>query len=76
MSTTQLQQSLETVEIQRSVDIAAPIEIAFQALLEELVPKRRCRTARRCPSSSRPGPAVAGSAILEITRGISGGTSR
>src|SRR5436309_11707131 len=35
---TQCQQSFETVEIQKAIDIAAPIEIAFEAMLEELGP--------------------------------------
>ncbi|HVU88240.1 MAG TPA: SRPBCC domain-containing protein [Pirellulales bacterium] len=33
------QQSSETFEIQKSLDIAAPIEIAFEALLEEIGPE-------------------------------------
>ena len=33
------QQSSETFEIQKMTDIAAPIEIAFEALLEELGPE-------------------------------------
>jgi uncharacterized protein YndB with AHSA1/START domain len=32
-------QAIETVEIQKAVDIAAPIEIAFQAMLEEIGPE-------------------------------------
>jgi uncharacterized protein YndB with AHSA1/START domain len=40
MSTaTQTEQSLETVEIHKEIDIAAPIEIAFEAMLEELGPE-------------------------------------
>ena len=35
---TQNQQSIETVEIQKAIDIAAPIEIAFEAMLDELGP--------------------------------------
>src|SRR5271156_5997125 len=31
-------QPLETVEIQKAIDIAAPIEIAFEAMLDELGP--------------------------------------
>ena len=37
-SDTQRQQSFETVEIQKAVDIAAPIAIAFEAMLDELGP--------------------------------------
>jgi uncharacterized protein YndB with AHSA1/START domain len=35
---TQSQQSIETVDIQKAIDIAAPIEIAFAAMLDELGP--------------------------------------
>jgi uncharacterized protein YndB with AHSA1/START domain len=35
---TQTQQSIETLEIQKAIDIAAPIEIAFEAMLDELGP--------------------------------------
>ena len=35
---TKSQQSFETVEIQKTIDIAAPIEIAFEAMLDELGP--------------------------------------
>jgi len=35
---TQCQQSIETIEIPKAIDIAAPIEIAFEALLDELGP--------------------------------------
>jgi len=34
----QNQQAIETVEIQKTLDIAAPIEIAFAAMLDELGP--------------------------------------
>jgi uncharacterized protein YndB with AHSA1/START domain len=34
----QSEQSVETVEIQKTIDIAAPIEFAFEALLDELGP--------------------------------------
>ena len=36
---TRCQQPLETFEIQKTVDIAAPIEIAFAAMLEEIGPE-------------------------------------
>ncbi len=36
---TKTQQSIETFEIQKAVDIAAPIEIAFEAMLEEIGPE-------------------------------------
>ena len=31
--------SIETIEIQKTIDIAAPIEIAFEAMLEEIGPE-------------------------------------
>jgi uncharacterized protein YndB with AHSA1/START domain len=39
MTTTQIPQTCETLEINKSVDIAAPIEVAFEALLDELGPE-------------------------------------
>jgi uncharacterized protein YndB with AHSA1/START domain len=36
---TQSQQSSQTFEIKKEIDIAAPIEIAFEAMLEELGPE-------------------------------------
>jgi uncharacterized protein YndB with AHSA1/START domain len=36
---TQPQQSFETFEIRKELEIAAPVEIAFQAMLEELGPE-------------------------------------
>ena len=36
---TQSQASMESVEILKSIDIAAPIEIAFEAMLDELGPE-------------------------------------
>jgi hypothetical protein len=38
-SATLAPQSLETVEIHKAIDIAAPIDIAFEAVLEELGPE-------------------------------------
>lgn len=35
----QSQQTIETVEIRKIIDIAAPIEIAFEAMLEEIGPE-------------------------------------
>jgi uncharacterized protein YndB with AHSA1/START domain len=35
---TQCQQSIETVEIHKTIDIAAPIDLAFEAMLDELGP--------------------------------------
>ena len=36
---TEVQQSIETVEIQKAIDIAAPIELAFAAMLDEMGPE-------------------------------------
>jgi uncharacterized protein YndB with AHSA1/START domain len=36
---TQLQQAIETLEIRKEIEIAAPIEIAFEAMLEEIGPE-------------------------------------
>ncbi len=38
MTTSLMQQTCETFEVKKSIDIAAPIEIAFEALLEEMGP--------------------------------------
>ena len=37
--TTDVQQSMETVDIQKAIDIAAPLDIAFAAMLDELGPE-------------------------------------
>lgn len=39
--TTEVQQSVEIVEIRKVIDIAAPINIAFAAMLDELGPEAR-----------------------------------
>ena len=36
--TTEMKQSVETVDIQKVIDIAAPIEVAFAAMLDEMGP--------------------------------------
>lgn len=38
MTSTVNQASIETLEIQKTIEIAAPIEIAFEAMIEELGP--------------------------------------
>jgi hypothetical protein len=38
-------QDISAFEIRREIEIGAPIEIAFQAVLDELGPEGRCRTA-------------------------------
>jgi uncharacterized protein YndB with AHSA1/START domain len=45
----QSDQSIETVEIQKVVDIAAPIEIAFEAMLEELGPEAQMGDGKPMP---------------------------
>ena len=45
----QNQQTVETVEIQKTIDIAAPIEIAFEALLEELGPEAQMMDGKAMP---------------------------
>jgi uncharacterized protein YndB with AHSA1/START domain len=41
--------AIETVEIQKSIDIAAPIEIAFEAMLEELGPEAQMMDGTAMP---------------------------
>jgi uncharacterized protein YndB with AHSA1/START domain len=43
------QQSVETVEINKTIDIAAPIEIAFEALLEEMGPEAQMMDGKPMP---------------------------
>ena len=43
------QQSFETFEIQKSIDIAAPIEIAFEAMLEEVGPEAQMMNGTPMP---------------------------
>jgi uncharacterized protein YndB with AHSA1/START domain len=57
MSTTlQSEQAIETVEIQNSVEIAAPIEVAFEALLEELGPDAQMGDGTPMPFKLEPWP--------------------
>lgn len=53
----QSEQSIETLEIQKTVEIAAPIEIAFQAMLEELGPEAQMGDGKPMPFvlEARPG---------------------
>jgi uncharacterized protein YndB with AHSA1/START domain len=46
---TEVQQSNETVEIQKTIDIAAPIEIAFAAMLDELGPEAQMMDGTAMP---------------------------
>ncbi len=45
----QTKSTIETVEIRKSLDIAAPIEIAFEAMLEELGPEAQMMDGRAMP---------------------------
>jgi uncharacterized protein YndB with AHSA1/START domain len=47
--TTDVQQSIETVEIQKTIDIAAPIEVAFAAMLDELGPEAQMMDGTAMP---------------------------
>lgn len=55
--TTASSQAIDTVEILKTIDIAAPIEIAFAALLEELGPEARIEDGTPMPFvlEARPG---------------------
>lgn len=41
--------SIETIEIQKTIDIAAPIEIAFEAMLDELGPESQMEDGTPMP---------------------------
>lgn len=45
----QTQKSVDTVEIQKVIDIAAPIEIAFEAMLDELGPEAQMMDGTAMP---------------------------
>ena len=47
--TTEVEQSIETVEIQKAIDIAAPIDIAFAAMLDELGPEAQMMDGTAMP---------------------------
>jgi uncharacterized protein YndB with AHSA1/START domain len=52
----QSEQAIETVEIQKTVDIAAPIEFAFEALLDELGPDAQMMDGTPMPFKFEPWP--------------------
>jgi uncharacterized protein YndB with AHSA1/START domain len=52
----QSEQGIETVEIQKTVDIAAPIEFAFEALLDELGPDAQMMDGTPMPLKLEPWP--------------------
>ena len=72
----QSEQAIETVEIQKTIDIAAPIEIAFEAMLDELGPDAQMMDGTPMPFKLEPGRAGDGFAIWETTPGICGATCR
>ncbi len=43
------QQAIETIEIQKTIDIAAPIEIAFEAMLDEIGPEAQMMDGTAMP---------------------------
>ena len=47
--TAELQQSIDTVDIQKATDIAAPIDIAFAAMLDELGPEAQMMDGTAMP---------------------------
>jgi uncharacterized protein YndB with AHSA1/START domain len=49
MTTDVQSQAVETLEIQKTIDIAAPIDIAFQAMLEELGPEAQMMDGKPMP---------------------------
>jgi hypothetical protein len=57
MSTdTLLEQAIETVEIKKVLDISAPVEIAFAAMLEELGPDAQMMDGTPMPFKLEPWP--------------------
>src|SRR3989441_3646929 len=56
MSATGQQQSVQTMEIRKEIAIAAPVEIAFQALLDELGPEGQMPDGKPLPLKLEPWP--------------------
>lgn len=56
MTATLEEQSVHTLEIKRDIDIAAPIEIAFEALLEELGPEAQMPGGKPMQMKIEPWP--------------------
>ena len=46
---TETQQSIETIEIQKTFDIAAPVDVAFAAMLDELGPEAQMMDGTAMP---------------------------
>jgi uncharacterized protein YndB with AHSA1/START domain len=49
-------QAVETVEIKKTIDIAAPIEVAFQAMLDEIGPEAQMMDGKPMPFKLEPWP--------------------
>ena len=77
MSMSDVEQEIQTISIHREIEIAAPIEIAFEAMLEEIGPGGRDAGRQAVPDGDR---AVAGRAVVSRPRqqrpATSGGTCR
>jgi uncharacterized protein YndB with AHSA1/START domain len=50
------QQSVESLEIKKEIEIAAPIDIAFEAMLEELGPESQMPDGKPFPFKIEPWP--------------------
>jgi uncharacterized protein YndB with AHSA1/START domain len=53
---TQRQSAIETIEIKKEIDIAAPIDIAFEAMLDELGPEGQMPGSKPFPMKIEPWP--------------------
>jgi uncharacterized protein YndB with AHSA1/START domain len=53
---TQERQQVDTLEIHKEIEIAAPIEVAFEALLDELGPESQMMDGRAFPMKIEPWP--------------------
>ncbi len=56
MTTTMLEQDVQTLDIRREIDIDAPIEVSFEALLEELGPGSVLPDGKPFPLKIEPWP--------------------
>jgi uncharacterized protein YndB with AHSA1/START domain len=53
---TKERQSVETIEIRKEIEIAAPIEVAFEAVLDELGPEAQMPGGKPFPMKIEPWP--------------------
>jgi uncharacterized protein YndB with AHSA1/START domain len=67
------QAAFETIEIQKTIDIAAPIEIAFDAILAELGPEAQMMDGKPMPFQLEPWPGGRWYRDLDLQSGISAG---